>query len=85
MLWHYLPEYMGFRQTRPLSPELEAAYNTAVQGQDTLEGLNVSVTERTVSSADESGGGKDDGVKGIRHSDRYIKGGYSSEVRRDGL
>ena len=41
----------GIPADAAFEPELEAAYNTAVQGQDTLEGLNVSVTERTVSSA----------------------------------
>ena len=41
----------GIPADAAFEPELEAAYNTAVQGQDTLEGLDVSVTERTVSSA----------------------------------
>ena len=32
-------------------PAMEAAYNTAVQGQDALDGLDVKVTEKTVSSS----------------------------------
>lgn len=32
-------------------PSVEAAYNTAVQGQDALDGLDVTVKEKTVSSA----------------------------------
>ena len=75
----------GIPADAAFEPELEAAYNTAVQGQYSLEGLNVSVTERTVSSATNLAAEKTMKDKGIRHSDRYIKGGYSSEVRRDGL
>lgn len=41
----------GFWAEAAFEPQLEAAYNMAVQGQDTMEGLDVSVTEKTVSSA----------------------------------
>lgn len=41
----------GTRSEAAFEPSLEAAYNTAVQGQDMLEGLDVSVLEKTISSA----------------------------------
>ena len=75
----------GIPADAAFEPELEAAYNTAVQGQDTLEGLNVSVTERTVSSATNLAAEKTMELKVSGDSDRYIKGGYPGEVRRDGL
>ncbi len=41
----------GIHAQAAFHPDVEAAYNTAVQGQDALDGLDVSVTETTVSSS----------------------------------
>ncbi len=41
----------GMYAQAAFDPEVETAYNTAVQGQDALDGLDVSVSETTVSSS----------------------------------
>lgn len=40
----------GMQSGAAFEPTIEAAYNTAVQGQDALDGLDVSVKEKTVSA-----------------------------------
>ena len=75
----------GIPADAAFEPELEAAYNTAVQGQDTLEGLNVSVTERTVSSATNLAAEKTMELKVSGIQTDTLKADIQSEVRRDGL
>ena len=43
--------FCGLYAQAAFAPGVETAYNTAVQGQDALDGLDVSVSETTVSSA----------------------------------
>ena len=76
-----LAGFGGMYSQAAFAPEVEKAYNTAVQGQDALDGLDVSVSETTVSSTTNLSAAKKVKLKVSGIESNYLKA--SIEVLTD--